>query len=498
MSYSGKPALFPGPLVRLILLLFLVSIFTSVVPASAAEIKPKRLVLENGITLLILERPSLPIVSVEALIRAGSLYDPNDKAGLANLTASLLDEGTKKRSATQIADAVDFIGANLAASASEDYMTASLRVIKKEVDTGFDLLSDILINPAFDPKEVERVRKNILGSILSEKDQPQTIADRAFRSIIFGEHPYQHPVIGREETVPNITPEEIAAFHQTYYAPNNLILSIVGDVTEREAAALAKKYFGKWERKQIIFPRIGPPSPVQARKMELIDKELSQASVILGHVGIERGNPDYYAVTVMNYILGGGGFSSRMMTDIRDNKGLVYSIYSLFDANRFPGEFAVNLQTKSKSANEAIEGVLAEIQKIRSAPVTETEIAEAKAYLVGSFPLRMETTARLASLLSVIEYYQLGLDYFEKYPSYIKKVTQDDILRVAKRYLDPEHYALVVVAKQSEANVKEPPAPPPVESGAGAMKNAPEPEGGIRTSDPPLINIPVSKEGAAR
>ncbi|MDC4225628.1 MAG: insulinase family protein [Candidatus Manganitrophus sp.] len=133
----------------MILLLFLVSIFTSVVPASAAEIKPKRLVLENGITLLILERPSLPIVSVEALIRAGALYDPNDKAGLANLTASLLEEGTKKRSATQIADAVDFIGANLAASANEDYMTASLRVIKKEVDTGFDLLSDILINPVF-------------------------------------------------------------------------------------------------------------------------------------------------------------------------------------------------------------------------------------------------------------------------------------------------------------------------------------------------------------
>lgn len=471
-------------------------LFTTVARASSAKMKPKRIVMENGITLLILERPSLPIVSVEALVRAGSLYDPSDKAGLANLTASLLDEGTKKRSATQIADAVDFIGANLAAGANEDYVSASLRVIKKEVETGFDLLSDILINPAFDPKEVERVRKNILGSILSEKDQPQAIADRAFRSIIFGDHPYQNPVIGREETVPDITRDDIAAFHQTYYAPNNLILSIVGDVTEKEAVALAKKHFGKWERKKILFPRIGPPAPFQKKKMELIDKELTQASVVLGHVGIERGNPDYYAVTVMNYILGGGGFSSRMMTDIRDNKGLVYSIYSLFGANRFPGEFAVNLQTRSKSANEAIEGVLAEIQKIRNAPVTETELAEAKAYLVGSFPLRMETTARLASLLSAIEYYQLGLDYFEKYPTYINKVTQNDVLRVAKKYLDPEHYALVVVAKQSETNVKEPPAPPAVES--GAKRNSPEPEEGVRTSDPPRINIPAQKEGAAR
>lgn len=488
MNRARKPA---SPRSLLFFSIALLLLFVEVVPAPAAEIKPKRVVTDNGIILLILERPSLPIVSVDALVRAGSLYDPNDKAGLANLTASLLDEGTKKRSSTQIADAVDFIGATLSATANEDYVTASLRLLKKDVDSGFDLLSDILINPVFDPKEVERVRKNILGGILAEKDQPQAIADRAFRNIIFGEHPYRNPVIGREETVPEITREEVAAFHQTYYAPNNLILSIVGDVTEKEAVALAKKYFGKWERKQILFPRVGPPAPIQTRKMELIDKELTQASVVLGHVGIERGNPDYYAVTVMNYILGGGGFSSRMMADIRDNKGLVYSIYSLFDANRYPGEFAVSLQTRSKSANEAIEGVLGEIQKIRSAPVTDTELAEAKAYLVGSFPLRMETTARLASLLSAIEYYQLGLDYFEKYPSYINKVTQDDVLRVAKKYLDPEHYALVVVAKQSEANVKEPPAPPAVES--GLKKSAPEPQGGVRASDLPMINLPSDK-----
>ncbi len=422
--------------------------------AFAAEAKPKRIVADNGITLLILERPSLPIVSVEALIRAGSLYDPNDRAGLANLTASLLDEGTRKRTATQIAEGVDFIGATLSASANEDYMSASLRVLKKEVDTGFDLLSDILINPVFDPNEVERVRKNLLGALLAEKDQPQTIAERAFRGIVFGNHPYRNPVIGTEETLSTITREEIATFHQTYYAPNNTILSIVGDITEKEAVALVKKHFGKWGRKQIVFPRIDPPLPFEQKKVELIDKELSQASVMLGHVGIHRENPDYYAVTVMNYILGGGGFSSRMMADIRDNKGLVYSIYSYFGANRFPGEFAVTLQTRPASANQAIEGVLQEIERIRTTPVSATELAEAKSYLVGSFPLKMETTARLASLLSAMEYHQLGLDYFEKYPTYINKVTQEEVLRVARKYLDPEHYALVVVAKQNEAKIK--------------------------------------------
>ncbi|MBI3803160.1 MAG: insulinase family protein [Nitrospirae bacterium] len=439
------------PLVFAVLSLLL----TLAASVPAAEIKPKRIVTENGITLLILERPSLPIVSVTALVRAGSLYDPNNKAGLANLTTSLLDEGTKKRTSTQIADAVDFIGADLSASANEDYMTATLHLLKKDADTGFDLLSDILINPVFDPKEVERVRKSILGTLISEKDQPQAVASRAFRGIVFGEHPYRNPVIGGEETVPNITREEIVSFHRSYFVPNNLILSIVGDVTEKEAVALTKKYFGKWERKQIVFPRVGPPTPFQGKKLELIDKELTQASVMLGHVGIDRANPDYYAVTVMNYILGGGGFSSRMMADIRDNKGLVYSIYSYFEANRYPGEFAVSLQTRSKSTNEAIEGVVQEIARIRKEPVVDRELAEAKAYLVGSFPLRMETTARLAALLASIEYYQLGLDYFEKYPSYINRVTREDVLRVAQKYLDPDHYALVVVAKQSDAQIKE-------------------------------------------
>ncbi len=434
-------------------ILFIAALFSSA--AAAAEIKPKRIVTENGITLLLVEQHSLPLVSVEALIDAGAIYDPNEKAGLAALTASLLEEGTKKRSAPQISEAVDFIGANLSASADEDFMTADLKVVKKDAEAGLDLLSDILINPIFDPKEVERVRNNLLGALIAEKDQPQVIAERAFRNIIFGNHPYHHPVNGREETVPKITREEIAAFHRDFYRPNNMILSIVGDLSEKEATDLVKKYFGKWEKRPVPFPKINPPSPFGTKKVELIEKELAQATVVLGHVGIERSNPDYYAVTVMNYILGGGGFSSRMLSDIRDNRGLVYSIYSRFDAKRQPGHFAVSLQTKSGSANEAIEGVLQEIKKIRSAPVTDDEISEAKAYLVGSFPLRLDTTGKLAGLLSAVEFYRLGLDYLKKYPEYVNKVTKEDVLRVAQKYLHPDAYALVVVGNQNEAKVKQ-------------------------------------------
>lgn len=437
---------------RFFFLLLFLFVFYDV--AAAAEIKPKRIVTENGMTILLVEQHSLPIVSMEALIAAGAIYDPNEKAGLATLTAGLLEEGTKKRSAPQISDAVDFIGANLSASADQDFMTAELKVLKKDAETGVDLLSDILINPVFDPKEVERVRSNLLGGLLAEKDQPQVIADRAFRNIIFGSHPYHNPVNGREETVPKISREEIVAFHRDFYRPNNMILSIVGDLSEKEAMALVAKYFGKWEKRPVPFPKIAPPSPFGAKKTELIDKALAQATVVLGHVGIERANPDYYAVLVMNYILGGGGFSSRMLSDIRDDRGLVYSIYSRFHANRQPGDFQVSFQTKSGSANEAIEGVLQEIKKIRSAPVTDDEISEAKAYLVGSFPLRLDTTGKLAGLLSAVEFYRLGLDYLKKYPDYINKVAKEDVLRVAQKYLHPDQYALVVVGNQKEVKVK--------------------------------------------
>ena len=301
---------------------------------------------------------------------------------------------------------------------------------------------------------MERVRNNLLGGLVAEKDQRLVIAERAFRNIVYGKHPYHYPVIGREETVSKIGRDEIAAFHRDFYRPNNTILTIVGDLSEKEATALAAKYFGKWEQRPVPFPKIAPPVPFAAKKTELIDKELAQATVVLGHVGVERSNPDYYAVSVMNYILGGGGFSSRMLADIRDNRGLVYSIYSRFDANRQPGDFQVSLQTKSASTNDAIDGVLQQINKIRSGPVTDTEISEAKAYLVGSFPLRLDTTGKLAAILSAAEFYKLGLDYLKKYPEYINKVTKEDVLRAAQKYLHPDQYALVVVGNQNEAKVK--------------------------------------------
>lgn len=433
----------------------LIVLFVTVGSQTAfAEITPKQIVLKNGLTLLLIERHSLPIVSVEVLIKSGSADDPSELSGVANLTASLLDEGTKKRSSTQMAEEIDFVGASLSASADLDYTAVNLRVLKKDIDLGFDILSDALLNPLFDAKEVERVRRLILGSILSEKDEPTTIASRAFDNIVFANHPYRHPVIGLEASVQKISRDDITAFYQKHYLPKNALLSIVGDVTEKEAIAVVNKYFSTWKGSPPKARKLLPPN-IQPRKTELINKDLTQTTVLMGHLGISRKHPDFYPVMVMNYILGGGGFSSRLLTHIRDNKGLVYSAHSSFTANHQPGSFEISLQTKPSNTNEAIAATLQEIAQILKDGVTETELAEAKSYLIGSFPLRLETTGKLAGLLSKVGFHELGLQYFTDYPKYIEKVTREDVLRAAKTYLQPSQITLIVVGNLAEAKVKE-------------------------------------------
>jgi zinc protease len=232
-------------------------------------------------------------------------------------------------------------------------------------------------------------------------------------------------------------------------------MSVVGDITLEEVMTLLSRYFSEWRSGPIKFRKFRNITATRQRKTVLIDKDLTQANIILGHIGIDRGNPDYYAVSVMNYILGGGGFASRLMQNIREDKGLVYDVYSFFAANKYGGSFRVVFQTKNESANIAIEEVLKEIKGIRSSFVSDAELSDAKAFLTGSFPLRIETNRRIADFLVAVEYYGLGIDYIDKYPTYINSVTKEDILQTARKYLDPERFILVVVADQERAALKE-------------------------------------------
>ena len=440
---------------RFFLGLFLLAFCLPNAQGQAADIVPTRSVTANGMTVLFLEQHFLPTVEIHALVKVGSAQDPPDKAGLANLTASLLDEGTQTRTSRQIAEQIDFVGGSLAAHAAEDFTTASARVLKKDADLGFALLADVLQHPAFHKQEFERVRTQILGEILSDDDDPGNVAMKAFHQLIFHGHPYSWPAHGSEDTLNKITVADVQQFHAREYVPNQTILVIVGDLTQEQAATLVQTHFGSWKKGTPSPYQIKKPSPIDRKMVQLIEKDLTQSTIVLGHTGISRTNPDYYAVTVMNYILGAGGFSSRLMDSIRDKQGLAYGIMSQFDSRLLPGAFFISLQTRTEVTNQAITGVLTEIKGIRDAPVTDQELSEAKSFIVGSFPLRVDSSAKLANVLAQVEFYNLGLDYFTSYPKAIEKVTKDEVLRVAKQYLDPQHYALVVVGSIAKAKVKQ-------------------------------------------
>lgn len=437
---------------RLCTAIFLILCITPAL-SHAADIKPVRIVTENGLTLLIQDQPSLPIVTVNLLVKAGAVHDPDAKTGLAYMTAGMLEQGTQTRRATQLAQELEFLGAEFSATATRDFTRATLRVLKKDADRGFTLLADLLMNPAFSGKEVSRVRDELLGELQGEKDDPGAMAGKAFDEIIFAGHPYRRPVNGHETTLPTITRKDLVAFHDAYYRPNQTIMAIVGDIREAEARALVTKHLGGWAKKAVPAPPAPAPKPLTQPMLKLIDKDLTQATVVLGHVGIDRRSPDFYAVAVMNYILGGGGFSSRLVQRIREEQGLVYDVDSGFEATVMPGRFSVTLQTRNAAANQAIAAALSEIRRIRAEPVSDQELADAKAYLIGSFPLRLDSASKLAGLLTTVELHGLGLSYFDDYPKAIAAVTKDDVLRVAQTYLNPAVYALVVVAKQAEATI---------------------------------------------
>jgi zinc protease len=344
------------------------------------------------------------------------------------------------------------MGASLNASVGKDVATLSLRILKKDLDKGFDLFMEALRRPAFPEEEIRREIEKTLAAIQSEEDEPGEVAEKEFQKTLFLKSPYGHPVEGTKESVPRLTREAVLRFYQTYYHPNNSILAVVGDITVEEIRKKIIPHLIQWPMAEI--PKV--PFTIafaNERKMIKIDRGITQANIVLGHAGISRDNPNFYSFTVMNYILGSGGFSSRLVEEIRIKRGLAYSVTSYFDAGKYPGSFQIVLQTKNSSAREAISIALEQMERIRKESVSEKELEGAKKYLIGSFPLRLDTQAKLASFITVLEYHGLGFDYASQYRSLIQSVTKEDGLRVAQKYLFPEKTILVVVGNLKEAGM---------------------------------------------
>jgi zinc protease len=424
-------------------------------PASSLQAMPpvQRTVLSNHLTLLASEEHSLPFVTLQLLIDSGSRKDPSGEEGLAYLTAKGLLHGTSKHTIHQINEELDFMGASLNSSTGRDYATVGLRVLKKDLDKGLDLFMEVLTQPIFPEDEIHREVEKTLAAIQSEEDRPEQVAEKAFLKALFLKSPYAHPVLGTKESVPRLNRGTVVQFYRSYYHPNHGILTVVGDMSREEIKARLMPRLEKWavgETPKLPFKTAFE----KEQKTVKINRAITQANIILGNAGLSRENPDFYAVTVMNYILGGGGFSSRLMEEIRNKRGLAYSVVSFFDPGKYPGSFQIILQTKNSSAKEAISLSLQQMERIQKEPVSEKELEEAKKYLIGSFPMRLDTQSKLANFLTQVEYYGLGLDYPEKYPSLIRSVSREEVLRVAKKYLHPKKYVLVIVANLNEAGLE--------------------------------------------
>jgi zinc protease len=422
---------------------------TAALAAPEAQVLGTRYQLPNNLVWLFSPQTELPLVTLEILVKAGTLTDPPGKEGLANLTAALLRNGTQSRTSAQIAAELDFMGARLAASGGDDFATVSLTVLKKDLGPALELLKDVLMNPTFPNAEVLRKVNQFKAALASAEDEPKVVASRAFFKNLYGPFPYGHPRLGTPTGLSAITRQDLVEFHRKYYRPNNTVLSVVGDLTPAEAQQWVTKIFGGWAAAPLPAIKLPEIPPLQHRQEVMINKDITQANIVLGNLGITRQNPDFYAFQVMNYLLGGGGFVSRLMDDIRVNRGLAYSVYSSFEPGLEPGPFTVVLETKNASAHEAITQVVAQLRRIMTQPVTPEELKEAKSYLIGSFPRKMDSISKRAGLLGYVEVYGLGLDYPWRYPELIQHLTPADIQKVAEKYLQPEKYLLVVVGKKS-------------------------------------------------
>ncbi len=418
----------------------------------ASALPFERRTLSNGSILLVSAQPSLPMVVTQVILEAGTRRDPAGKDGVANLTADLLTEGAGKRTAAEIHDAIDSLGAAISSGTDEDFATTTLVVLKKDLDTGLGLLADVLLRPTFADAEVNRRREAALAGLHAEEDQPGQVAGRRFVETVFAGEPYGHPGQGSLKSVAALTRRDVVAFHHDFYRPNGAIISVAGDTTADEMAARLETLFAAWKPNTTAPFQYGERRAAAPQTLT-INKPLTQTNIILGHRGIERSSPDYFAANMMNFIFGGGGFTSRLMESVRVKGGLAYSVSSGFSVNQSPGAFQIVMQTKNASAADAIRKTCAEVQRMRDELVTDEDLANAKLYLTGSFPLRLDTNSKVAGFLGQVEFYGLGSDYTDRYAERVNAVTKEDVHRAARQYLRPEELVMVVVGNLDEAKI---------------------------------------------
>lgn len=416
--------------------------------AARASAAPFRTVLPNGLTLIVRRNSANPTISLQGLVRAGGIYDPPGRSGLAGFTASMLDQGTPKRTALQMAEAIEGVGAHLGFDGGAETVSISATMLSADLPSILEVLADALQHPSFPADKMEKIRTERITQYQIAENSTSSVAARRANLLLYPEgHPYHLHPMGNDSTLGAITREDLASFHAKHYGPNNTILVLVGDVEPKRAAELVRAALGGWAKLEPAPPFLVPKADPPAKTLELRVpmKGKSQTDVVYAVPGIPRTAPDYDAAMVMNYILGGGSLSSRLMNSLRDEQGLVYGVYSSFAAGIGAGPLSIRAGTNPANSDRAVASIIEQVRRMTEEGPTDAEMEDAKDYLTGVFPVRLETNAGVAGQLLAAELYGLGLDYIERYTSIVRGVTREAAAAAARAYLRPASgYALVV------------------------------------------------------
>jgi zinc protease len=406
-----------------------------------------RLTLENGLHVIVLENHQLPRVALGVTVRRGAASDPVARAGLATYTADVMERGAGDRDALAFAQAVDDVGASFDVSAEWDSISVTLSGLSRSFDTLFSLLGDVTLRPRFDQAEGERARKELLASLESQKDDPAALARIHFAKLLYPDHRFGSPLAGTPEAVAGFDAGAARELYRQDFVASNAILFVAGDVHPDEFFARARQAFGAWPAGEP--PPLPPPPPAVdpgARRIVIVDRpDLGQAQILLGHEGIARSTPTRFSDTLMNNVLGSGGFSSRLMSSVRAEAGLTYSVNSAFSLRRAPGPFSVATFTRVPESRRVIDLVLQQLEHMKQDPPSEAELGDAKSDVAGGFALGFETSEAIVAALVSIDVQGLPEDALDTYRASIRAVTTADAAASARDRLHPERAGIVIV-----------------------------------------------------
>ena len=413
-----------------------------------------RKTLPNGLRVVVAENRTVPLVAMRTLIRSGADRDPADLAGVAGLTADLLDEGAGLRDAIRLAEDIGLLGGSLATGADWDAAYASVDVLSRNTEAMAAILADVSFRATLPQDGFDRVRSERLTEIFQQKDEPAAIAGKRFSSLLYGSGVYGNSVIGTTESVGRIRLEHIRRYYEQHYIPNNSSVIVAGDLQAGAAIDLVSRLFADWKQgAEPPHPKIDPQR-FESSKIFIIDRpQAVQSEIRVGHVGVPRSCEDYFPLSVMNALLG-GVFNSRINLNLRERHGYTYGARSAFSFRRLAGPFVVAAPVRNEVTRESVTEILGELRRIRTGDIEERELADTKSYLMGVFPATVQSSSDIAGRLLDMELYGLPEDYFDRYRENIDAVSADDVARVARKYVDPERALIVIVG--SATQIREP------------------------------------------